>query len=646
MKGQNQTQNNNYSLLSYLRPFTYNKKIWITALAALLVIIIGLAYVLAGPSGEDNGEGKGDSEPAPVSDDKNGDEDKKDSEKDDEKTASEDKVDDWQYEAGETPERNMSAGSPSGVKKMDSANVQTESSKMGLSAGGAKDVNNFRENIENDHLPLPTDIEYEGLFYDYYFDTGQKEECEEMFCPSYSYAVSPDPISDDEEVYLSVGLNSGLEESDFERKKLNLVVVLDVSGSMNSQFNDYYYDRFGNKVELEEEEREDKSKMQIASESLAGLIDHLEPEDRLGVVLYNDQGKIAKPLRKVEETRMDKIKDHILEISAGGGTQMSAGMEKATGMLQEYRDVDRTEYENRVIFLTDAMPNLGETSEEGLLGMTETNAEDGIHSTFVGMGVDFNSELVNTITKVKGANYYSVHSSEQFKERMDDQFEYMVTPLVFDLELRLDAQGYDIAKVYGSPEADESTGEIMKVNTLFPSDTEEGKTKGGIALLQLEKTSDQGELNLEVDYETRDGTKEGSEDNIEIDEDEGTYYDNSGIRKAVLLSRYADLMKNWMIDQRQEQVDKEPEPVPPQPLPEEKYYISEQEGIVVPPPFPELQLGEWERESVSLEVSDHYRDMIEEFEEYFRQEQQELGDDNLDQEMQILDKLQTVSADN
>lgn len=75
-----------------------------------MVIIIGLVYVLAGPSGEDDGEGKGDSELTPVSDDKSGDEDKKDSEKDDEKTASKDKVDDWQYEAGEMRKRSMSAG--------------------------------------------------------------------------------------------------------------------------------------------------------------------------------------------------------------------------------------------------------------------------------------------------------------------------------------------------------------------------------------------------------------------------------------------------------------------------------------------------------------------------------------------------------
>jgi len=93
---------------------------------------------------------------------------------------------------------------------------------LGFATGGAKDVNNFRENIENDFLPLPSDITYEGLYYDYYFDTA-KQECDELFCPSYAAAITNDPFSGETEYYLSVGLNSNLKASDFERKKLNLV---------------------------------------------------------------------------------------------------------------------------------------------------------------------------------------------------------------------------------------------------------------------------------------------------------------------------------------------------------------------------------------------------------------------------------------
>ncbi len=37
--------------------------------------------------------------------------------------------------------------------------------------GGAQDIENFRKNIEAGYLPLPTDLKFEGLAKDYYFDT-------------------------------------------------------------------------------------------------------------------------------------------------------------------------------------------------------------------------------------------------------------------------------------------------------------------------------------------------------------------------------------------------------------------------------------------------------------------------------------------
>src|SRR6056297_1408552 len=409
------------------------------------------------------------------------------------------KQDDWQYDGGESVMDRVGSvvglgsgganfGAPMATQKM------AESSNIGLSAGGAKDVNNFRDNIENDYLPLTTDITYEGLFYVYYFDTGATEECEDLFCPSYTTAVSPDPFSEEEDYYLSVGLNSGLEAEDFERKKLNLVVVLDISGSMGSAFNKYYYDRFGNKQELEiEEEEMDKSKMEVAAKSINSLLTHLKDEDRFGMVLFDNSSYLAKPLNLVENTDMEAIKDHISELKPRGGTNMSAGMKEASKLYEDKKNINQEEYENRVIFLTDAMPNLGEVGEESLLGITRDNSQDKIYSTLIGIGVDFNTELTEAITKIRGANYYSVHSPEQFRKRMDEQFEYMVTPLVFDLNLTLDSQGYDILKVYGSPEADEATGEIMKVNTLFPSQTKEDETRGGLVLLKLKKLSDDPE---------------------------------------------------------------------------------------------------------------------------------------------------------
>ena len=534
-------------------------------------------------------------------------------------------VDDWQYSPDE--EESSSGGGlfgASGSARMapsgGSADAAAPSggSGVGFSAGGAKDINNFRDNIENGYLPIPTDLQYEGLFYDYYFDTGQTQDCDDLFCPSYSTAVSEDPLSSETDRYMTVGLNSGLEE--VERKKLNTVVVLDISGSMGSSFDEYYYDRFGNRQEVENYTGD--RKIEVATDVVASMTEHLNEDDRFGMVVFNGDAAVAKPVNEVGETDMEAIRGHIRELQAGGGTRMSAGMAEATRMLRNYTDADQSEYENRMVFMTDAMPNLGDTDDDSLLGRMEENAEDSIHTTFVGMGVDFNTEIVEEITSVRGANYFSVHSAEQFENRMDENFEYMVTPLVYNLELEVESDGYDIEKVYGSTAADEATGEIMKVNTLFPSPKKDGETKGGVVLVKLEKQGEDSNLELEASWENRQGETDSTTKQVSFTSEETDAYDNAGIRKAVVLTRYADLMKNWMVhesDGDKSEIDVSPD------------------GSIAPPP--DLTLGEWERQSQELTVSSPYDERIQEFAEYFEDEMEALDDDSLQKELDMLNRL-------
>merc|ERR1719189_843893 len=154
-------------------------------------------------------------------------------------------------------------------KKKRSKGVSDKS--IGFSVGGAKDVNSFRDNIlSNGRVPQLDSLTFEGIFYDYYFETedaenevgidedtkqqqqnegGTNNEDEEelpLFYPSYTYSKSQS------EYFLTIGLNSNIKESDFERKPLNLICVLDVSGSMGSAFDCNSSSR--------------KSKMKIANE--------------------------------------------------------------------------------------------------------------------------------------------------------------------------------------------------------------------------------------------------------------------------------------------------------------------------------------------------------------------------------------------
>lgn len=595
---------------------------WIVLVFASVLFVAGCGKVAPNPDDGDNGDG-----------------------------GNKVKVDDWAYVPGVYNEDGILGSSPTMKSSASPVSALPTSvpkpmmmvpqESIGFSTGGAKDVGNFRENIKKNYLPLPTDLTYEGLFYDYYFDTGKSEECEKLFCPSYSYAVSKDPFSLNDDYYLAVGLNSGMKESDFKRKKLNLVVVLDISGSMSSPFDNYYYDQFGNRQNLKEPvEESGKSKMEVARESVVSLLGHLNDGDRFGMVLFDDRAYLGKQLSLMETTDVDSLKKHILELEPMRSTNMDEGMKMGTDLFKEYVNADQDEYENRIIFLTDAMPNAGDSSDEGLFGMFEKNSKDKLYTTFIGMGVDFNTELIEIITKIRGANYYSVHSASEFTKRMDDEFEYMVTPLVFNLRLILDAKGYEIEKVYGSPEASEATGELMKVNTLFPSKTEGGETRGGIVLLKLKKTSEDGSLNLSTIYEDRNGKSDSDVAEIEFGDETSDFYENNGIRKGILLSRYADLMKGWMVDERKSQgkndngrivpFDKSASIMPPP-------CITFEKGIMPRCGF--FELGEWERQSMELKISAHYKALFEKFKTYFEQEMVAIDDETLTKEVEVLNLL-------
>lgn len=510
-------------------------------------------------------------------------------------------------------------------KSMFSASQNSASNNLGFSVGGARTIENFRENIKNGYFPISTDITYNGLFYDYSFDTGNaRGESNDLFYPSYSTAISKDPISGKQEYFMTVGLNSNIKESDFVRPKLNLVVVLDISGSMSSSFNSYYYDGnyMGGYVE-----NEYKSKMDVAKESVNVLLDHLNSDDRFGLITFENSGSVVRKIGMIDDD-LDSLKASILNIREGGGTNFEAGYKLA---IQELGTIeDDKNYQNRIIVITDAMPNTGDTSSTSLMHMIEEESEKDNYTSFIGVGVDFNTELIEKLGTVEGANYYSVHNEEEFKKQMGEDFDFMVTPLVFNLNLDFDSKDYTLEAVYGTDAQNDNKENIMHVNTLFPSKrNENGEVKGGIILLKLEKKNNntKGNIKLKVSYEDGYRNKHQNEQTVYF-EDKDEYYDNTGIRKGILLTRYANLMKDWILFERSGK--------------NKEFLVTNKTGIIFPD-YDEEQitriLGEHERTSVRLTTSDESKDLFKKMKNYFKEEINNLGDDTLEQEIEILDIL-------
>ena len=233
------------------------------------------------------------------------------------------------------------------------------------------------------------------------------------------------------------------------------------------------------------------------------------------------------------------------------------------------------------------------------------------------MNMQFNTDLVSYITKLKGCNYYAVKSEQEFKKRMDTEFELMVTPLVFDLSLRLKSEGNTctISNVFGSgndkdndnKDDDDTKGEtldyeVMNVKSLFPSKTEGGRTKGGIIVIKLKKNKDNksNKLNFEIVVSYKDKLKKEHKNEQVVtfgneNETNDVHFDNNGIRKGILLSQFVLLIKQWI----------------------------KNDG----------------NEGKKLSVSSEFKDKFSRFMNHFKNEMKELKDESLNRELDILKKL-------
>jgi len=498
---------------------------------------------------------------------------------------------------------------------------------LGFATGGAKDVQNFRDHITEGLLPHRDAVTYEGLFYDYYFDTGDRRDRDSLFYPTYSQAITAHPLTGEREHYISVGLASNLPEEMLERPPLDLVAVVDVSGSMDSVFTEYYYDKHGRQRDAEGDPT--TRKIEAARDALAALTEHLRPEDRIGVVLYNDQTKVAKPIRGVQETDMDAVRDAIRELEATGSTDMEAGFHTAVDHLTSHAQTERDDRESRVLFFTDAMPNEGGTTVDALATAFGDAAAEGVLTSFIGVGIDANPELVDALSGIRGANHYFMQSADEFADRMVEEFPYMVTPLVFDITLTVEGEGYDIDAVYGSPNADATTGDVMQVETLFPSPSDDGKSRGGVVLVKIAEREGASEVRLSCSWEERDGTEDVDVIRVDMPDTTPEHFDTSAVRKAVLLARYGNLLRDWLADSAtvSDDISADDEARDGRPL------------DPCPPGDVDEELNQWERQSAPLVVPDAYRERFTAFRDHVANELDRIGDPDLKQELDVLDTL-------
>jgi Ca-activated chloride channel family protein len=187
-----------------------------------------------------------------------------------------------------------------------------------------------------------------------------------------------------QEVVVKIDLSAVAHKKGFTRAPLNLAVVLDRSGSMTG------------------------AKIEKARQAAIGLVDQLGPADIFSLVAYSDQAQVLVPASEIVDK--ERLKNRIAGIRPGGRTALHEGVSRGASELEKHFDSRRV---NRVILLSDGLANIGPSSTEDLRRLGRRLSERGIAVTTIGVGDDYNEDLMAGLAEASDANYYYVQDTEK-----------------------------------------------------------------------------------------------------------------------------------------------------------------------------------------------------------------------------------------
>jgi Ca-activated chloride channel homolog len=235
---------------------------------------------------------------------------------------------------------------------------------------------------------------------------------------SHGYLASGEPG----EVFAAIDIDAKEIEGG-TRPPLNVAVVIDRSGSMRGH------------------------PMQYARQAADQLVGELQPGDRLSVVTYASDVSVDLPSAEATQASQARMRQAISRISAGGGTNISGGLQKGVEQVERYKT---SESVNRVVLMSDGQANVGITSRSGLEELARNSLQKGISVTTMGMGLNYNEDVMSAMADKGSGNYYFIDQSSQivsvFKSELDGLAETVArnTSVVITLP-----DGVEVDELYG-----------------------------------------------------------------------------------------------------------------------------------------------------------------------------------------------------
>ena len=213
---------------------------------------------------------------------------------------------------------------------------------------------NVRRYLNEGRLPPRDAVRVEELINYFHYDYPLPTRRQQPF--STTVAVTPSPWAEGRQL-VHIGLQ-GYNLVPRERPPLNLVLLIDVSGSMSPS-----------------------DRLPLLIQAFHGMVSQLTARDKISIVVYaGAAGSILDPTNGAEHERINAALDNL---HAGGSTAGGEGLRLAYTLAE--RNFSRNAV-NRVVLATDGDFNVGINDPQQLQDFISHEREQGIYLSVFGVG--------------------------------------------------------------------------------------------------------------------------------------------------------------------------------------------------------------------------------------------------------------------
>lgn len=366
------------------------------------------------------------------------------------------------------------------------------SNKLGVTPGGSQDNSYAKELIDEGIVPHSTAFTYEGAFSEHDFFVDSHSDCNNTICiETVLSKYKPIISTNGKDKYIAqLIMSSNVNSENFKHDPIDLFIVLDKSGSMSGE------------------------RFKQSKEAIKLIIKKLKDEDSLGLITFDEDFTVERNLSRVGSNR-EALLNQVDNFQIGGSTNIELALKEAYKRLESNGEKPN----KRIILITDARPNVDATGKGEFVDLIK-NYENNIGLTVFGVGIDFGQELAKAISETQGGNYIFLPTISEIKEKLDDNFEFLISPIANNFNLKIkSSENFNILNSYGLPEQDNN--EItLSAKTLFLS-----KSKGAIAI-EFEYNNPDSNVIIPMNNErifSFDWSYDNL-DNVKFEKSEATYF--------------------------------------------------------------------------------------------------------------------------